>query len=172
MVDHLCKNIWVSGPVGNCPHHTQRGQSAADVRPYDDRRARNRTEGIAKTGQVSKKGTVTHTDYWSGKLSVIARPSTIHHKLSTDESFREKWIWRNGRWIHRQTGNALQWQTTVSSSASEVGLASAVLGSLRQGGSQRSSSPNPGIATSPVPSGQPVPSIETSSVLPSRRIVE
>lgn len=37
---------------------------------------RDRTEGIAKTGEVSDKGTVTHTDHWDGRLDArVVMPS-------------------------------------------------------------------------------------------------
>ena len=112
MVDHLCKGLWVSGRVGNCSNHTQRGSSAADVRPYDDRRTRVRTEGIAKTGEISKKGTVSHKDFWSGKLQAVARPATLH----VDIRDMPGWSWKNKRWIHDATGKELAWQTTAQNS--------------------------------------------------------
>ncbi len=117
MVEHVCRDGWAYGRVENCSHHTQRGKSAADVRPYNDLRFRKRTEGIAKTGQVSNKGTVTHTDYWSGRVAALARPTTIREKFSENEGFTDKWDWRNGRWIHKATGKELNWQTTVGNSA-------------------------------------------------------
>ena len=169
-VEHLCNGTWLLGSVGLCPRHTQRGRSAPDVRPYDDERTRDRTEGVAKTGQVSNKGTVTHTDYWSGKLSVVARPNTVHVKLSEQDSFMDKWAWRNGRWIHRQSGTVLKWQTTAHGSASTVRLNSAVSRSLQQGGAPKSRNRNRGTVASPTNSEQRELSIETSTNPPLRRV--
>ena len=142
VVDHLCNKLWRSGSVGGCSKHTQRGQSAVDVRPYDDERTRDRTEGIASTGQESNKGTVTHTDYWSGKLSVVDRPATVKVNLREDDVFMSKWAWRNGRWVHRQTGAVLEWQTTASIMAPSVRLASNVWKNLKRSGLPKSKSRN------------------------------
>ncbi len=38
---------------------------------------RDRTEGVASTGQVSKKGTVTHTDHWDGRMDATVRPKAL-----------------------------------------------------------------------------------------------
>jgi hypothetical protein len=116
MVDHVCKGLWVTGPVGTCPHHHQRGKKAADVRPYNDERTRVRTEGVAQSGEISKQGTVSHKDYWSGKLQVVARPETL--KVSMNDI--PGWSFRRGRWIHDATGTALEWQTIARSTAFSV----------------------------------------------------
>jgi hypothetical protein len=116
VVEHYCRDEWVSGTVSSCQHHMQQ-RVVPDIRPYNDERTRLRTEGIAKSGQVSKQGTVTHKDFWSGKLAVMARPATLFVKGSEQPAFTKKWAWRNGRWIHRATGTELEWQTTVGNTA-------------------------------------------------------
>ena len=35
-------------------------------------------EGIAKTGEISPKGTVKHIEDWEGRVEVIAAPPTQH----------------------------------------------------------------------------------------------
>lgn len=169
MVDHLCNSLWVAGSVESCPSHNQRGRSAVDVRPFNDQRTRNRTEGVAKTGQVSKQGTVTHTDYWSGKLSVVARPATLNVKATENDRFMDTWAWRNGRWIHRQTGTVLAWQTTASPSAPSVRLASNVLRSSPPSGRPRNANRSR-TALSPSPSVLPDSTTERSIARPSPRI--
>ena len=68
MAEHLCTKLdgWVEGTVASCPHHHHIGDSAPDVRPHDDRRFIDITAGIARSGQVSKKGTVTGTQSRQG----------------------------------------------------------------------------------------------------------
>lgn len=36
-------------------------------------------EGIAKTGEISPKGTVQHIEDWEGRVEAIAGPSTDHY---------------------------------------------------------------------------------------------
>lgn len=40
-------------------------------------RGRSVTEGVAKTGEVSPKGTVTHTERWDGSVDVDVKPRTV-----------------------------------------------------------------------------------------------
>ena len=40
------------------------------------KRTQSKTEGIAKTGQVAPKGTVTHTEHWDGSVDATVRPAT------------------------------------------------------------------------------------------------
>ena len=109
MTEHLCSGKWVEGKVAACPHHVPRGTSAPDVRPYDDRRTRLRVAGVAKTGEVSKKGTVEHTDYYSGRVAVTAKPSAVNVALRDMPWFRERFVYREGGWVEQATGKAIQW---------------------------------------------------------------
>lgn len=45
---------------------------------------RSVTEGIAKTGQVSKQGTVTHTEHRSGAVDANVRPRPVVAKLKVE----------------------------------------------------------------------------------------
>ena len=108
MTEHLCGSVWVDGPVVSCSQHT-RQTSAPDVRPYDDRRTRLRVDGVAKTGGISPKGTVEHTDYYSGRMAVTAKPSTVHVKMMELPWFRERFVYREGRLIEKATGKEVAW---------------------------------------------------------------
>jgi hypothetical protein len=39
-------------------------------------------EGVAKTGEVSPKGTVAHIEDWDGRVAAEANPSAMHYALS------------------------------------------------------------------------------------------
>lgn len=43
---------------------------------------RDRTEGVASTGVVSPKGTVTHTDHWDGRVDATVRPKAYGMRLA------------------------------------------------------------------------------------------
>ena len=43
---------------------------------YKDR-THSRTWGIAKTGQISKQGTVTQTEHWNGSMDATVRPAAF-----------------------------------------------------------------------------------------------
>ncbi len=40
-------------------------------------------EGVAKTGQVSDKGTVEQVEHWSGRVDAVVRPKALGLKLTT-----------------------------------------------------------------------------------------
>jgi len=44
-------------------------------------------EGIARTGEVSPKGTVAHVEDWDGRVAAEANPSSMHfaYSVSTGE---------------------------------------------------------------------------------------
>ena len=44
---------------------------------------RERTEGVATTGQVSPKGTVTHRDHWDGRVDATVRPATFVMRMGS-----------------------------------------------------------------------------------------
>ena len=44
-------------------------------------RTRDKTEGVARTGQVAKTGTVTHTEHWNGSMDATVRPRTVTMKM-------------------------------------------------------------------------------------------
>ena len=46
------------------------------------KRTRSKTEGVAKTGKTSTKGTVTHTEHWDGSVDATVRPGPISMKLT------------------------------------------------------------------------------------------
>ena len=37
------------------------------------------TEGIATTGEEHPRGTVSHKEYWDGRVAAMARPAPIHY---------------------------------------------------------------------------------------------
>ena len=43
------------------------------------KRTRRVVSGVAKTGEVSPKGTVTHIEHWDDRVSVDAGPAGIHY---------------------------------------------------------------------------------------------
>lgn len=49
---------------------------------YKDR-THSTTEGIASTGQVGEKGTVTQTEHWDGSTDATVRPGSVGVKLNT-----------------------------------------------------------------------------------------
>ena len=45
---------------------------------------RSKTEGVAKTRQISKKGTVTVTEHWDGSQDAEVRPTTVGAKTGVN----------------------------------------------------------------------------------------
>ena len=45
-------------------------------------------EGIAKTGEVSPKGTVAHIEDWDGRVAVEAAPSAMRYVIEPDGRIR------------------------------------------------------------------------------------
>jgi hypothetical protein len=41
-------------------------------------RSNTTTVGIAATGEVAPRGTVTHTEEWTGEVAATARPAPLH----------------------------------------------------------------------------------------------
>lgn len=39
-------------------------------------------EGVARTGEISPKGTVAHIEDWEGRVAAEANPSSMHFALS------------------------------------------------------------------------------------------
>lgn len=47
------------------------------------KKSTNRTvEGIAKTGEISPKGTVAHIEDWEGRIAAEANPTSMHFEYS------------------------------------------------------------------------------------------
>lgn len=60
------------------------------------------TEGIAKTGEVSPKGTVTHIEDREGTVTALVAPSTIRYVRDPDGTIRPKTLQemiRDGQFI-------------------------------------------------------------------------
>jgi hypothetical protein len=47
-------------------------------------------EGVAKTGEISPKGTVAHTEDLEGRVAVLAAPATIRWVRDPDGTLRPK----------------------------------------------------------------------------------
>ena len=109
MTEHLCRDSWIDGPVSQCERHGLKQTSARDVRPLDDRRTRLRVDGVAKTGQVSPKGTVEHLDYYSGRMAVTAKPTPVRVKMMELPWFRDRFVYREGKLIEKATGKEVSW---------------------------------------------------------------
>ena len=112
MTEHFCSDGWRDGPVGSCSDvcHVHRGVSAPDVSPYTDAaRSRLRVDGVAKSGQVSPKGTVEHTDYWSGRVAAKAKPAPVSLNLWRLPWFRERFVYRDGKLFEKATGKEARW---------------------------------------------------------------
>ena len=109
----MCLGSEVDGSVSGCQTegaHGQKRVAAADVRPYDDRRTRLRVAGIAKTGQISPKGTVKHLDYWSGRMAAkVAPASPVTQKMFDLPWFREQFEYREGKLYEKATGKEVAW---------------------------------------------------------------
>ena len=43
-----------------------------------------KTWGIAKTGQVSRQGTVTQTEHWDGRMDATVAPAPIRLRITRD----------------------------------------------------------------------------------------
>jgi hypothetical protein len=116
MVSHLCDGEWLPGPVAGCEFHDHRGPPAADVRPYDDRRFDDVVEGVARTGAVSPKGTVTHRRYWSGRQAAkVTTGDPIRQKANEMAGFAERFDYdRNGQVIDRETGRRVSESWLIS----------------------------------------------------------
>ena len=80
MVEHLCKGSWVPGPIAECGNHRRQGR-ALNLSPLASRH-NVVTEGVAKTGQVSPKGTVAHREWFDGRVDAKASPRPVSVKLS------------------------------------------------------------------------------------------
>lgn len=52
------------------------------------RRTNTTTEGIARSGETSPKGTVTQIEDWDGRLAAVARPATIRYITDEDGTLR------------------------------------------------------------------------------------
>lgn len=48
------------------------------------KRKRLKVEGVAKSGEVSPRGTVEHEEDWEGRVSATAKPATLHLKRLPD----------------------------------------------------------------------------------------
>ncbi len=109
----MCQGVEADGAVAGCTvdgAHGRKQVAAADVRPYDDRRTRLRVEGIAKTGQISDKGTVKHLDYWSGRMAAKVAPGApVHQKMFDLPWFRERFEYRDGKLYEKATGKEVAW---------------------------------------------------------------
>ncbi len=46
------------------------------------------TEGIARTGEVSKRGTVSHKEHWDGRVAAQAGPAPMHYVYNDDGEIR------------------------------------------------------------------------------------
>ena len=44
--------------------------------------------GISKSGEMSLKGTVTHTETWDDRVAALARPAGIHYLREPDGHIR------------------------------------------------------------------------------------
>ena len=80
LVEHHCGGKWVDGPVVACPRHSHQGRTR-DLRPFAERN-NVVVEGVAKTGQVSPKGTVAHREWFDGHVDANARPRPVSMKMS------------------------------------------------------------------------------------------
>ena len=47
-------------------------------------------DGVAKTGEISPKGTVAHTEDREGRVAVLAAPATIRYIRDPDGTIRPK----------------------------------------------------------------------------------
>ena len=108
MTEHLCDGEWTNGTVASCGSHTTQ-TTAADTSPFDDRRTRLRVDGIAKSGEVSPKGTVEHLDYYSGRVAATAKPTPVNVVLKDLPWFRDRFVYRDGQWTERATGKVIEW---------------------------------------------------------------
>jgi len=52
------------------------GKTPRGVNPDHD--TNTVTEGVATTGQLSPRGTVTHTEHWDGHIDATVTPRPIH----------------------------------------------------------------------------------------------
>ena len=85
MVEHRCAGEWIDGPVVACPYHSHQGRTR-DLRPFDQRN-NVVVEGVAKTGQVSPKGTVAHREWFDGQVDANARPRPVRGpKISREKN--------------------------------------------------------------------------------------
>jgi len=80
MVEHYCRGGWAPGPIAECGNHRFQGR-ALNLTPFATRQ-NVVTEGIAKTGQVSPKGTVAHREWFDGRVDAKASPRPVIAKLS------------------------------------------------------------------------------------------
>lgn len=50
--------------------------------------SRRVVEGVAKTGEVSPKGLVAHTEHWDGRVAAEAGPSTLRYVIEKNGRIR------------------------------------------------------------------------------------
>ena len=86
VIEHLCEGEWRLGAVASCPRHAHRGR-ALNLIPFDQR-SNVILEGVAKTGQVSPKGTVAHREWFDGHVDAKASVRSVTAKLSEMRSER------------------------------------------------------------------------------------
>ena len=86
MIEHYCGGRWRPGPVSACPDHRRPGR-APNVTPFNQR-THTVTEGVASTGQVSPKGTVSHREHFDGRVDAKATVKPVTAKLSELRSER------------------------------------------------------------------------------------
>ena len=46
------------------------------------------TTGIAQTGEVSRKGTVTHVEHWDDRVDAVVGPATVRYLREPDGTIR------------------------------------------------------------------------------------
>lgn len=116
MRQHFCRGDWAPGAVAGCSLHDHRGAAAADVRPYNDARYDDVIEGVAKTGQVSKKGTVEHRRYWSGRQAAkVTTGEPIRQKANEMPGFTDRFEHnRNGDIIEKESGRKVDPKWLIS----------------------------------------------------------
>ena len=52
------------------------------------RQTNTKVEGVAKSGQISPKGLVAHTEDWEGRITAAAAPSAIRYIVDPDGHIR------------------------------------------------------------------------------------
>jgi hypothetical protein len=78
--EHFCGGRWVAGAFNECGSHS-RIRARPSVIPLQDRN-RITVEGVAKSGQVSSKGTVKHREWFDGRVDAKANVRPVTGKLS------------------------------------------------------------------------------------------
>ena len=83
MIEHHCAGKWVAGSLAECGNH-RLVRRAVSVAPLAERN-NVVVEGIAKTGQVSTKGTVAHREWFDGHVDANASPRPVRGPPITRE---------------------------------------------------------------------------------------